>query len=180
MDNIESYVQRFSPLMDSHGCAIEATTEYVRRMQAGPLPDWPDEVLAEWFRRHHECLWKYARLGYEQFHFRKELWDVERVPRHEAFDDDWNTDNYTNVESRAENPNDWLPRFMLENGTWNTPIILLENIDDRCAVEFARTLNSPYHLLEGHRRLSFLIGLRDQNLAAAEHYVWLVTIPESA
>jgi len=68
-----------------------------------------------------------------------------------------------------------LGAFMINNGTWPSPPLVLDN---------AQGLRRPsgqslsrYHLLEGHHRLAFLRGLAaDQRWQAAPtHAIWLVT-----
>jgi hypothetical protein len=58
----------------------------------------------------------------------------------------------------------WLPRFMIEHGTWNTPIILLSNEPGTGC--YVPRLNSPLHLLEGHRRFSVFNVLREDGRVA--------------
>ena len=58
----------------------------------------------------------------------------------------------------------------------NTPIILLDNRGIRGFLHEPK-LKSPYHLLEGHRRLSFLQGLKRLGKARDRHSVWITRRP---
>lgn len=176
MEDIESYLQQFDPFRDENEWVTEQPHDYVKRMQAGPLPNWPDEPLIEWLYRHAQFIYRYAKLKYERFQFHREHWSLDQIPGREAFDDENFCDNFRDIKSRAADPDDWLAHFMLENGTWNTPIILLDNENNRYGLKIGQKLKQPYHLLEGHRRLSFLNGLRDLECAKPEHDVWLVNL----
>jgi len=145
-------------------------------MKAGPLPHWPDEVLVEWLHRHNREAHKYAFLRFEALTLRKETWPLHAIPGREAFDNPKFCDDFSNIEDRARKSlPDWLAQYMLGKGTWNTPIVLLENLQGGIHFPDGTPLRSPYHLLEGHRRLSFLNGLRVLGRAAPDHDVWLAT-----
>lgn len=63
---------------------------------------------------------------------------------------------------------------MVEHGTWNTPIVLLHHPERIYQDENGWWLQSPFHLLEGHKRLVYLNALRASGEAKAEHDIWLV------
>lgn len=97
-------------------------------MQEGALRQWPAEVLQEWLHRHADFMEDYAFLGFEQFRFTKVLWELGRVPGKEVFRDESFCDKFQNVELRAaDNQHDWLAHYMLREGTWNVPIVLLHS-----------------------------------------------------
>ena len=171
---------KYEPNRDDRGWVSEDPREYALRIRSAMLPNWPDEVLIEWLHRHAGHIDYYAFLGFETFSFEKETWPLERIPGREAFDDESFCDGFVDIERRATNPHDWLAIYMLEKGTWNTPIVLLRNEAGRFAFPYGRPLKSPYHLLEGHRRLSFLNGLRSIGKASPSHEVWVVTKVEEA
>jgi hypothetical protein len=140
-------------------------------MRSTILPQWPTEVLIEWFHWHARWLFRYAFLKYERFRFDRQTWKLDDVPGREAFNDETYCDSFIDIESRADNPHDWLAHYMLKYGTWSAPIILLQNTGGHSLCR-ARRLKSPFHLLEGHRRLSFLNGLRQLGRARQ----WIVTL----
>ena len=119
---------RYQPRTDEEsGIPLEGVAEYVIRMRSGLLPNWPEELLREWLYKHFGDMEDYAFLGFEQFSFERELWDLSRLPGREAFRNERLCDGFQDIlEERAEQ-NDWLARFMMAEGTWNTPIVLLEN-----------------------------------------------------
>lgn len=174
---IEPLRVKYQPHLDADGRRNEDAEAYVQRMRGGDLLDWPDEVLREWLYRHWNQIEKYQFLNFERFRFTRESWPSERVPGCEAMDGSDGRPLFTGLFERARDPWDWLARYMVEHGTWNTPIVLLDNRRaDREFPDDGRALKAPFHLLEGHRRLSLFQELRDQGRAAAAHDVWLVRI----
>lgn len=169
----------YAPYLDEYGRVQEPSDDYVRRMQDSVLPRWPEELLREWLHRHHGFLYHYVHLGFETFSFSRETWSLDRVPGREAFREEEFCDNFSDVALRAENPHDWLAHYMLQHGTWNTPIVLLSNEHGQHRDQYGEPLRRPLHLLEGHRRLSFLVGLRRLGRALPQHEVWLVRITGS-
>lgn len=167
----------YEPFLDGNGRVIESVSDYARRMKNSVLPGWSEEVLVEWLYRHAGHVEKYAFLDFQTFTFSRQIWSLEKMPGREAFDDSRFCDSFSNVAERAARGRDWLANYMLERGTWNTPIVLLGNKEGRHQFKNGRKLKQPFHLLEGHRRLSFLIGLRSKGKALPNHVVWLVETP---
>jgi hypothetical protein len=166
---------KYQPIRDKDERVIEKLDDYVRRMKQNVLQNWPEEVSREWLYRHPDCINKYAFLNFETFSFSKEVWIIEQLPGREAFKNENFCDNFSDVEKRAERPNDWLANYMLRAGTWNTPIVLLYNKTEEFIFPDGESFKKPFHLLEGHRRLSFLVGLNRIGKAQPKHEVWLVT-----
>lgn len=163
----------YEPYVDDDGRKIESAADYARRMQTSVLPNWAEEVLIEWLYRHAGHVEKYAFLDFRSFTFSRQIWSLSKIPGREAFDDPRFCDSFSNVEERAAGRHDWLARLMLERGTWNSPIIMLSNEKGQHQFESGTKLKQPFHLLEGHRRLAFLTGLRNLGKALPKHVVWL-------
>jgi hypothetical protein len=174
--NDDFYVETrlFQPVRDRNNRVTETETRYVERMRSTVLPDWPADVLKEWLYRHADCISKYAFLDFQTFAFSRETWPLDVIPDKHAFDEEHFCDFFSNVEERAKWPYDWLAIYMCREGTWNTPIIMLENQGAPLADPFGKLMKQPFHLLEGHRRLAFLNGLRQRGKAIACHDVWIV------
>ena len=171
-----SYLLQFDPYRDSADWVSESPEDYAARMQATLLPNWPTEVLVEWLHRHAGNLYAYAFLGFENLRFERQTWPLARIPGRDAFADPGYCDAFQNLETRAANPHDWLANHMLSRGTWNTPIILLLTGNEAIRAPGGWYLNPPLHLLEGHRRLSFLVALRALGKARPDHDVWIATL----
>lgn len=176
LEEIYPITLKYQPFRDEHWRVVEAESDYVHRMRAGILSNWPETLLKEWLYRHADCMEDYSFLNLEKLRFTLETWLLEQIPGREAFKDESFCDSFQNIEERAKNMYDWLAHYMLQEGTWNTPIVLLDNQDDRYNLLTGVLLKQPYHLLEGHRRLSFLNGLRRLNKARPRHKVWIAKI----
>jgi hypothetical protein len=172
--DIEQYLAKFDPYRGDGGWVTEDPSAYATRMQNSLLPHWPTEVLIEWLHRHAGHIRDHAFLRFETFKFEKETWPIEMVPGRESFADPTFFDNFENVEERAKYSNDWLASFMLQNGTWNTPVVFLRTSSEDLIADRGWPLRFPYHLLEGHRRSSFLGGLKRLGKAIDTHDVWIV------
>jgi hypothetical protein len=164
----------YLPYLGRNEWREETVEEYVRRMQSTILPHWPEEPLREWLYRHYNDLETYEFLGYQSLRFERQTWELDDIPGREAFADPRFCDDFSrDIEARSQG-RDWLAQYMLEHGTWPTPILLLRNLDGALTYPGGEQLNQPYHLLEGHRRLSFLNSLRRSRQALPKHNVWLV------
>ena len=166
-------VAKYLPYLDDCQRIVEPANEYVRRMQATVLPHWPEEPLVEWLHKNYNSLEDYGFLGYESLHFELQTWDLDTIPGREAFADPKFCDDFSSTFKDRVQEVDWLARYMNVHGTWGAPIYLLENLDGALIYPSGKRLNQPYHLLEGHRRLSFLNALRRLGSALPRHQIWL-------
>jgi hypothetical protein len=165
---------KYQPHRDEDWRIVEDGSAYAERMRSGPLPNWPEEVLVEWLHRHASHLEDYAFLVFEHLQFERVTWPTNLIPGAAAFRDERFCNNFQNVEERAAyNEHDWLAHYMLRKGTWNTPIILFDS-SSVADGSYGAKLKTPLHLLEGHRRLAFLQGLKRLGKAKPEHTIWLV------
>jgi len=175
LDDIYPTTLKYQPQRDHHFNVAEECSNYVQRIHNSLLPNWPHELLKEWLYRHADSMEKYAFLHFESFRFELKTWERDRIPGGQAFDNEKFVAEFSNVASRAQ-VGDWLAIHMMREGTWNTPIVLLDNRSNTCRFPDQRLLKSPYHLLEGHRRLSYLIGLKRMGRAALKHTAWIVSV----
>lgn len=160
---------------DENGDDRRPREAYANRMRATLLPQWPQELLIEWLWRHNGCLSRYVFLDFTTLSFARETWTLDRIPGSEAIDNRGTFGFAHTVEERARSGWDWPAAYMYEHGTWNTPIVLLDNTRGKIMFVDGSPLQSPYHLLEGHQRLYLLNGLRAIGKANATHEVWIAT-----
>lgn len=121
---------------------------------------------------------EYDVIPFERLVFKEEMWIIDQIPRGEAYRSPSYFDelsDYSNFAWRLSNEYDWLPRYMKDHGTWNSPPIFFENSEDH----FPEELHSPWHLLEGHRRVGLLHALASQSLAKDEHPVFTCRLEKS-
>ena len=119
---------RFLPYEDRNCEVVEGAQEYANRMRKTALPNFPEEVLIEWFHRAPRVIEDCAFLHYEALEFKKETWPVDALPGREGFTSEGTFDHLVSVfDSRLKNHN-WLAEYMNSHGTWNTPIILIESV----------------------------------------------------
>lgn len=164
---------QYEPQKNADGRSIEEVKTFVARMHATLLPHFPEELLVEWLYRHHNALDTYASL-FESLRFERQTWKLEDIPGCEAFNDQKFCQTLSrSFDNRARDPLDWLAQYMNQHGTWNTPVVMLENLHGEIPSPAWATIRQPYHLLEGHRRLSFLVALRSRGRALPEHELWI-------
>ncbi len=166
--------EKFLPTANAHGNTAEAPEAYAERMKSTLLPNWPTELLIEWLHRYDHGMAKYCFLGFETLEFEKVTWKLRDVPGVEVYGDPRCFDDYRDIDHDASIRANWLPRYMKEHGTWKAAIILLKNDGEIVAPDGFGPLRSPFHLIEGRRRLSYLNTLRERGEAKGEHDVWLV------
>jgi len=165
---------KFLPYEDKNGDVIEDAEEYAKRIQLTALPYFPKEVLIEWFYRQPCVIEDYVFLNFETLRFERQIWSIEDLPGREAFRSETTCDHLCSAFEQRLSNGDWLAWYMNDYGTWNTPILLLENLAGSLRFPNGEILKQPYHLLEGHTRRSFLIALRSLGKALQEHDIWLV------
>ena len=152
----------------------ETQQEYLGRM-ADVVPNIPPDVLEQWLFRHwrgFESNWSWLDLS--QVSFRQEVWSTERVFRQiDSLCMDLILGLSERLKSNRYVQSSWLGHFMLEEGTWPNPIIVLQNTDN-LRNPYGKILR-PFNLLEGHHRLAYFIAMKQLSHQALqhEHTVWL-------
>ena len=154
----------------------EPDEEYLARLRSH-LPNFPDEVLTDWLLRHGRfALVYFGWLDYRQFRFTREEWQTSVILDLVISSNERDVDYWTQeLREFPEVQQQCLGAFMINNGTWPSPPLVLDNTHG-----LRRPSGQPlsrYHLLEGHHRLAFLRGLAaDQRWQPAPtHLMWLVT-----
>lgn len=163
LDDIYPTTMQYQPHRDADWRVVESSSEYISRMQQGLLRHWPAEVIREWLHRlkTEKCIVLHDSQKYGG--------ELTRIPGREAFRDESFCDRFQNMEVRAaDGQHDWLAHYMLKEGAWNTPIVHLDN-PGPVPIWRMKEIKTPYHLLESHRRLSFLQGLKRLGQARSVH-----------
>ena len=158
-----------NPIQQDKRFTIEEFVEKARPF----LPYFPDDVLEQWVYENYsifsEDIWDidYDRLRFSEVMINNEdVWKIQDAANY--YDNGIGEDVITEKTRTTE-----LSDYMLYNGTWPRPIIVLdtENSNVEGDYEYLR----PYHLLEGHRRLVYLKRMLDSGLSVQkQHKVWKV------
>ncbi|MGL5780685.1 hypothetical protein [Cetobacterium sp.] len=150
----------------------EKFEEYFQRIHK-LLPNWPEEVVKEWLYRHNNQIEDYFYLGFHNFKFSLEKWENKKIMKlinsHKM---DYVIDPLG--LQILDKPYSFLQKYIHENGTWPSPIIVLKNGNDIIS-DNKEFLGKPYHLLEGHLRLGYIRNLYKNNKKLKkEHLVYIV------
>jgi hypothetical protein len=167
-------VFEFLPYEDRNREIIESPHDYADRVHSTTLPNFPKEVLIEWFHRHPNVIEEYASLNFPALRFNLEDWPLKNIPGPEAFASKKSCAALAKSFKQRLLDGDWLATYMNQHDTWNTPILLLDNRNGDFPSVAGGPGRQPFHLLEGHTRLSFLIALRELGRASKRHKVYLV------
>lgn len=157
---------------------------YLRFLQAA-FPAFPEQVLAQWFQRHgrHGINNFCDFIRYERLRFETHTWSTEHIVEGTTASDTSYKDSSPESDGRLEvqrqaQYGDWLSTRMLEEGTWPVAPIFLA--DGGMAPRVTNAASGMPHLLEGHRRYSYLHQLRKLNTAQELHTVWVGYLDEEA
>lgn len=132
----------------------------------------PENVAEHWIYENFGSS-PYAFLPLDRLRFEHQVWSLVQLDA-VSFGSNWrNKDDLTRLDG-AQLRNDKLALMMINAGTWPHSVLVLDNHDglkERSGEPMGR-----WHLIEGHRRLTYLRCLAHKGTAKAEHGVWVVTI----
>lgn len=142
----------------------------------------PKDVLEEWIYRHNEDF----KSTWEGYYPHTWLYDLKHFNNaqilsigHAVSMDDL-LDRSENYYRNHKNVTDWAGRYILQYGTFPSPIIVAKNCG-HIAYPYSggKMMHEPFQLIEGHRRLSCLISMikSGNNITQKQHAVWVATIP---
>jgi len=161
----------------NHGC--ESFASYLPRAQT-LVPHFPDSVAEQWLHRHYnDVVSQYGWLGFEDLRFTLDGWTVERILREVRSFEGQDYDSIKHWVRWFRDPkyatDDWLVQSMTSAGTWPQPIITVRNPTD-LALPNGLPLGKPFHLVEGHHRLGFLMAMADDcpDKLLARHDLWII------
>lgn len=153
----------------------ESRASYLYRVQP-LLPNFPEEVLIQWLYDHSQQINDHEWLNYPSIIFEKQKWETEQIP----------IDNLGNVEAVKSYMNHYLNGMRSEKvkpiashfeqyGTWPIPPIFLSNPDGNLKYPSGYLCGTPYHLIEGHNRMSLFFVFKEQIKLAPKHELYLIT-----
>ncbi len=165
----------YAPRWDQHRFEYEPFEAYSKRISP-ELPNFPPEVLKQWFYDHAQQTNEHSWLGYKNLKFSREIWSTEMVPVNK-FGKDACVETYKRnfFSGRVKIPKtDRIADYFRRCGTWPVPPIFLENFEEGLKYPNGFPCGSPYHLIEGHNRMAQFLGFKEQGILKDQHSVWLV------
>lgn len=151
----------------------EAFEQWHQRVRE-QIPHVPACVAEHWLYR-HGIHTPYCWLPLGRMRFKQETWDLARVLKiGEGVEPLWSPGWGEELEKDRHHYESDLGQYMLTNGTWPVPIIVLDNEvglrnpDDQALAR--------WHLIEGHMRSAYLDHLAKTGQAQGTHQVWVATV----
>lgn len=177
-----AFIRDLIPIGQETPFAKEPESDYLARVKP-LLPSFPADVLLQWFHRHGvDAHGSYDWLNYRALTFTQEIWSTDRVLKQVR---SWPDGDLLDAFAKAfvvdpEIRAGWLGSCMVDEGSWPVPPIVLRNPDGLCDPA-GTCLGQPFHLLEGHRRVSYFRAMASdpQWTLAPDHSLWLVTVDPS-
>lgn len=165
-------LQSLEPLRDHLGDPIESSSIYAARVQR-LLPNFPEQVLQQWFQDHNGVIEVHSGLNYPSLRFQltsigsNEL-QLPCLAEHPT------VVQYRNYFLQGVDSHRMkrLAKYIEEHHTWPIPPLVFDNPDGRFVAAWGLKYSTPYDLLEGHHRMAVLyaLGMHTQR----SHQVWLV------
>ncbi len=155
------------------------------------LPEWPQCVLRQWlYENDRSPNYELSLDTFRRMSFTKTTVALKKLPdcsamRHTGFQKIADG-RYSEAHGCAarEAATKWprmrgysrsdLSDFVYLYGTWPAPIILADNTNGTKCFLGGESLKAPFHVLEGHHRLAWLLAMKNQGRAKPHHDVWIV------
>lgn len=131
----------------------------------------PENVAEHWVHRHYGGS-PYAFLPLDRLRFERQSWSLAQLDA-VTFGScwSWNPRDLARLDREQGTP---LAAMMIEAGTWPEPIVILDNPGGLAEPGGPRM--GRWHLIEGHKRLTYLRCLAAKGSAHPQHDVWLASI----
>jgi len=163
------------PLCDDIGIHIESPTDYLSRTGC-LLPNFPAEVLSQWFYDHNNVVEEYSWLNYPTLNFTLHsftpktmklpcFWEHETVVQYR---------NYF-LEGVVSQRMSRLSKYIRKHGSWPVPPLVIHNPKGKIKTPWGLQYSSPYELIEGHHRFAVLYALGFH--CKGTHNIWLCSLP---
>lgn len=165
----------YAPRFDYNKYELEDRAEYLSRIQP-LLPNFPKEVIVQWFYDHNQQVEEYEWLDYPSLAFSQESWKTEQVP----------VKDFGNVDAARTYMYHFFAKglrtsrtlrlalYFEKFGTWPVPPVFLENQDGNLQFPHRLPCGTPYHLIEGHNRMALFLGYKQRIKLADSHAVYVV------
>ncbi|WP_218353350.1 hypothetical protein [Alteromonas lipotrueiana] len=138
----------------------EAKEQFIQRVNS-VLPNFPDEVISQWVFRHNaDFIKKFTHLNIEDWTFNLTEMSTEEIEKIELFKVTKARclEAGKNILTNPDAKESFLGKYMLEFGTFPSPIVVFKDFYDQNDFT-GESFLLPLHLAEGHRRWSFLMTM---------------------
>lgn len=177
---------KIPPRNDPSDFQIESFEDYYARWP-NELAHVPESVVRMWMWEHNDQVIEFFDQCYDidRWSFRLEKLDNKKILEVRHFADELEKlDDIGDRLIKGLLVGYNTAEYMLENGTFPCPIIVVENGGqyEHHRSHPGEKMLEPYHLIEGNRRLAFVRALNRHNHPNLqdEHDVWVVTIEEQS
>lgn len=175
---MDNYPDHLSPEFDDTGGVVTPFEEWWPRVREA-FPHVPAEVARDWLHRH----WRYSTydwLASADYRFTRVEWastDLRSIRINwnnfaDQPEDVIDQGRYLAERHRIVYGND-LAEYMIENGTWPVPPVILDNRDGHVHKRYE--LPTTYVLVEGHRRFQIGSYLASTGRMVPQVNFWMMT-----
>lgn len=165
-------LQSLEPFRGELGEPLESQTGYALRVQR-LLPNFPEQVITQWFRDHHDIIEQHAGLDYPSLCFELTSFGPSELHLPCLAEHPTVVQYRNHFLQGVDSPRmKRLAEYMTKHGTWPAPPLIFDNPDGRFVAAWGFKYLRPYDLLEGHHRMAVLYALGKHTLGP--HEVWLV------
>jgi hypothetical protein len=166
-------LRSLEPVRNDLDDPVEPPSIYARRVQS-LLPNFPEQVITQWFYEHEGVIEQragldYSSLQFEEVAFGERELQLPCLAEHETVVQYRNHFLGFNTSRRMQR----LADYIQAHGTWPVAPIVLNNSDGQFVESWGFKYSVPYDLLEGHHRMAVLYALGKHK--RGQHLVWLVT-----
>lgn len=149
------------------------------------FPNIPKEVLLQWpylHQRNPVFTKLYGWIDYSKVVFNLVRWPTKKILKIGVYSEfSQHAETYKKFLSERDleriSGARKIADFWQKNGSWEVPIIVLKTKD--ITIPQGINLEKPFHLVEGHTRLGWLMGFNDPSTpfkSADFHNLWLMEI----
>lgn len=165
-----------APRLDEAEQPLESGLAYYQRVQVA-LPNFPQEVVEQWFYEHSSTIFQNGWLNYRDLCFERYTLTATQL------DEPCFNSNpivaqirYSHEEHEDCERTSRVVDYVLKNGTWPVPPIILWHPEARVRTDWGALCSTPFHLLEGHHRIAALLLCLQLPTTNKEHDVWLARL----
>lgn len=159
--------------------------KYVSRIKR-ILPNFPTDVIETWLWEHSDQIEEFCSYCLDSLYFYEKCFDVNELlpignernsPTFLNLRQLEDKEYQRNIQSNKDWPMSRLIFFISDNGTWpKKPIILDVTQSTEKPIINGYSVLSPWHIIEGRRRVAVLIHLRGKLDLKSRHKAWVVVI----